>query len=142
MCSARRIQAGALSLASPEVRFELDSETHDPLDVKAYQLRETNALVEEFMLFANITVARQITNAFPRFAMLRRHPPPDRRNFDTLVAAARAVGIDLSVGTSKELADSLDRAHKESNPYLNKLLRILATRCMQQVCFYVCLFAA
>jgi exosome complex exonuclease DIS3/RRP44 len=39
------MEAGALSLASAEVRFMLDSETHDPLDVAAYEMRETNELV-------------------------------------------------------------------------------------------------
>ena len=29
----RRIERGALTLASPEVKFEIDTETHDPLDV-------------------------------------------------------------------------------------------------------------
>mmetsp|Transcript_53145 Transcript_53145/g.105667 ORF Transcript_53145/g.105667 Transcript_53145/m.105667 type:complete len:81 (+) Transcript_53145:344-586(+) len=31
-------QGGALSLASPEVRFVLDSETSDPTDVAMYQV--------------------------------------------------------------------------------------------------------
>ena len=35
---ARRAEQGALSLASPEVKFELDTETHDPLDVGVYQV--------------------------------------------------------------------------------------------------------
>ncbi len=35
----RRADAGALQLASPEVRFEIDTETHDPLDVGMYQAR-------------------------------------------------------------------------------------------------------
>ena len=34
----RRTQNGALSLASPEVRFEIDTETHDPTDVGMYQV--------------------------------------------------------------------------------------------------------
>ena len=57
---AKRMEAGALTLASPEVRFKLDSETQDPTDVKMYNLKQANALVEEFMLFANITVAKKI----------------------------------------------------------------------------------
>ena len=35
---ARRTAAGALTLASPEVKFQLDSETQDPLDVGMYQV--------------------------------------------------------------------------------------------------------
>jgi hypothetical protein len=34
----RRADAGALQLASPEVKFEIDTETHDPLDVGMYQV--------------------------------------------------------------------------------------------------------
>ena len=35
----RRAEAGALQLASPEVKFEIDTETHDPLDVGMYQVQ-------------------------------------------------------------------------------------------------------
>jgi exosome complex exonuclease DIS3/RRP44 len=52
-----RIEQGALTLASPEVRFKLDDQTSNPSDVTAYALKESNALVEEFMLLANITVS-------------------------------------------------------------------------------------
>ena len=34
------------------------------------------------------------------------------------------------MATSRRLADSLDQAEDAADPYLNKLLRILATRCM------------
>ena len=40
----RRQEAGALSLASPEVRFEIDTETHDPLDVGVYQASASGML--------------------------------------------------------------------------------------------------
>ena len=33
-----RISKGALTLASPEVRFEVDSETHDPIDLQTKKL--------------------------------------------------------------------------------------------------------
>lgn len=35
----QRTERGALQLASPEVKFEIDTETHDPLDVGMYQVR-------------------------------------------------------------------------------------------------------
>ena len=34
----RRAERGALQLASPEVKFTIDTETHDPLDVGMYQV--------------------------------------------------------------------------------------------------------
>lgn len=63
---------GALNLASPEVKIHLDSsESSDPIDVEQKEMRETNSLVEEFMLLANISVARQIQEIFPQTAVLR-----------------------------------------------------------------------
>lgn len=46
--------------------------------------REANQLVEEFMLLANMSVARMIAGAFPDRAMLRRHPPPNERKIQDL----------------------------------------------------------
>lgn len=69
---AKRMAAGALNLASPEVKIQMDSsESSDPIDVKQKELLETNSLVEEFMLLANISVARKIQEVFPLTAVLR-----------------------------------------------------------------------
>lgn len=132
----RRMDAGALTLASPEVRFVLDSESQNPTDVQMYALKETNALVEEFMLLANITVGKKILRHFPTLSVLRRHPSPSRQQFDGLLAIAEAVGIELEVDNSKKLAASLDRATREDDPYFNKLLRILSTRCMMPAQYF------
>lgn len=127
---ARRIDAGALTLASPEVRFTLDSDGNNPTDVHLYETKEANSLVEEFMLLANITVGKKILRHFPTLSVLRRHPAPSKSQFDELLSAASAVGVALDVSSSRRLADSLDAAQRPSDPYFNKLLRILATRCM------------
>ena len=50
----KRLDAGALTLASVEVRFHLDSETADPIDLYTKELKETNSMVEEFMLLARV----------------------------------------------------------------------------------------
>lgn len=69
---AKRMAAGALNLASPEVKIHLDSsESSDPIDVEQKEMRETNSLVEEFMLLANISVAQRIQETFPQTAVLR-----------------------------------------------------------------------
>lgn len=127
----------ALVLASPEIRFQVDSETHDPIDVQAKKLRETNSMVEEFMLLANCSVAEKIEKEFPEFAMLRRHPCPPPSNFDPLIKAVRNQGFDIDTTTGKNLADSLDRIVKDDNPYFNTMLRILATRCMMQAVYFI-----
>jgi len=133
---AARKAAGALTLASAEVKFLLDSETADPVGVGAYELRETNSMVEEWMLAGNVAVAQRITESYPRYALLRRHPAPPLRNFDPLLAAAAAVNVSLDITSSKALADSLDAAAAASTPYVGRLLRILATRCMLQATYF------
>lgn len=127
---ARRAAAGALTLASPEVRFELDTETHDPLDVGMYVVRAANSMVEEMMLLANVAAARATLAAFPGAALLRRHPAPPPAHFAPLLAAAASAGFTLDVSSSRALADSLDGAVRGDDPFFNRLLRILATRCM------------
>jgi exosome complex exonuclease DIS3/RRP44 len=68
---AKRMENGALNLASPEVKVQMDTETSDPIDIQNKELLETNSLVEEFMLLANISVAKRIYEHFNDTAMLR-----------------------------------------------------------------------
>jgi len=152
----KRMDAGALNLASPEVKIESESETSDPIDVKTKEMLETNSLVEEFMLLANISVAGKIYEAFPQTAMLRfatllpstsppyatyarpkankqsrRHGAPPASNFEELQNQLKVTrGLTLRTDSSKALADSLDQCVDPSNPFFNTLVRILATRCM------------
>lgn len=53
-------------------------------------VRETNSMVEEFMLLANISVAQKIYDEFPDCAMLRKHPAPPPSNYDVLQKAAKS----------------------------------------------------
>jgi exosome complex exonuclease DIS3/RRP44 len=131
-----RMDRGALELASPEVKFEIDTETQDPLDVGMYQLRETNRMVEEMMLLANCAVAERCLQSFPANSLLRRHPVPPARQFEPLLLAATAVGVHIDIDSSKALAESLDRAVRNDDPYFNKLIRIMATRCMTQARYF------
>ncbi|XP_037070638.1 exosome complex exonuclease RRP44-like [Pollicipes pollicipes] len=132
----RRLENGALLLASPEIRFHIDSETHDPIDVQAKQLLETNSMVEEFMLLANVSVAEKILEEFPECALLRRHPQPPPNNFQPLVKAAELQGFKLNVDSNKALQESLNLAVRPDNPYFNTMLRIMATRCMMQAVYF------
>ena len=50
-----------------------------------YQSYDTNELVEEFMLLANVYVAEKIYNHYPSCAVLRRHPSPKEKEvMDTI----------------------------------------------------------
>ncbi|KAI8954395.1 RNB domain-containing protein [Xylaria longipes] len=133
----KRMDAGALSLSSPEVKVQMESETSDPIDVKTKELLDTNSLVEEFMLLANISVARKIYEAFPQTAILRRHGAPPKTNFDELANQLKVKrGLELRFDSSKALADSLDACVADGEPFFNTLVRIMATRCMMSAEYF------
>lgn len=106
------------------------------IDVELKEMKETNALVEEFMLLANISVARKIYENFPETAVLRRHPKPPQTNFDILKKSLEQYKIGLTTDSSKSLAESLDCATFKDDEYFNKLVRILTTRCMMQAVYF------
>ena len=133
----KRLDAGALNLASPEVKVHTDSETSDPGEVEIKKLLATNSLVEEFMLLANISVAKKIYDEFPQTAMLRRHAAPPSTNFETLnEMLQKRKGMSISIESSKALADSLDRCVDAEDPYFNTLVRIMSTRCMMAAQYF------
>lgn len=133
----KRYDAGALNLASPEVKVQMESETSDPVDVQTKRLLDTNSLVEEFMLLANITVAQKNYEAFPQTALLRRHAAPPKNNFEELANQLKVKkGLELRVDSSKALADSLDTCVDSSEPFFNTLVRIMATRCMMSAEYF------
>ncbi|KAJ5217353.1 Exosome complex exonuclease dis3 [Penicillium chermesinum] len=124
----KRYDAGALNLASPEVRIEADAdEVGDPLnDVKTKAMLETNSLVEEFMLLANISVASKIYDSFSQTALLH-----------LINQLSKKRNMELDVSSSGALASSLDRCVDPKNPFFNTLVRILATRCMTSAEYFV-----
>lgn len=133
----KRYDAGALNLASPEVKVQTESETSDPVDVQTKRLLDTNSLVEEFMLLANITVARKNYEAFPQTALLRRHAAPPKNNFEELANQLKVKkSMELRVDSSKALADSLDTCIDSNEPFFNTLVRIMATRCMMSAEYF------
>jgi len=89
------------------------------------------------MLFANSTVATFILEKFPLYSVLRRHPPPKEDALKALKKLLASNGFtEFKYGSSKELAESLDRAVKGDDAYFNKLVRILTTRCMNQAVYF------
>ncbi|KAF2691090.1 ribonuclease R [Lentithecium fluviatile CBS 122367] len=133
----KRYEAGALNLASPEVKVQTESETSDPVDVQTKKLLDTNSLVEEFMLLANISVAAKNYEAFPQTALLRRHAAPPKTNFEELANQLKVKkGLELRSDSSKALADSLDTCVVPEEPFFNTLVRIMATRCMMSAEYF------
>ncbi|MBP5317940.1 MAG: ribonuclease R [Paludibacteraceae bacterium] len=73
-----RFKNGAIAFERAEVRFEID-ETGKPLDVYFKESKDSNKLVEEFMLLANRTVAEHIGKTEKTFVYrVHDEPNPDK----------------------------------------------------------------
>lgn len=71
----RRLDNGSLTLNSVKLMFELDAQGQ-PISVKQFESKDANHLVEEFMLCANISVAKKIASVYPQASLLRKHEAP------------------------------------------------------------------
>ena len=132
----QRLDAGALILSSNSMKFNLDNETNTITDISEYKTYQTNSLVEECMLLANVWVAKKIYESFPSCAILRRHPPPKEKELNNFIKILKERGFELKAGNNMELNNSLDNINKKGDPFFNKLVRSLLTRTMNQAKYF------
>ena len=127
---AGRFQEGSVSITQHKVGFVLGPHAL-PIDIQFHQQREANQLVEELMLLANQTVARVIAEAYPRQALLRRHPEPLDKSLADLKRLCEAVGLPLTGTSSVELQRLMERVDASTHPLLPLLLRQQCAKSMQ-----------
>ena len=111
----KRVDQGALRIDLPRLSFSMDWSTRTPVGFRVYQLKESNRLIEEFMLLANMRVAEKIYRAFPAIAVLRCHPPPLPVKLEQLADMLQTIGIHLDVSSSAALQESLIRYGQSSD---------------------------
>uniref|UniRef100_A0A8D2KQY3 DIS3-like exonuclease 2 n=1 Tax=Varanus komodoensis TaxID=61221 RepID=A0A8D2KQY3_VARKO len=104
----QRFMDGALRLDQLKLSFTLDKETGMPQGCHIYQYRDSNKLVEEFMLLANTAVAHRIYRSFPTKALLRRHPPPQTKMLSDLMEFCSQMGLDIDCSSAGALHKSLN----------------------------------
>lgn len=115
----KRVRQGALRINLPRLAFSMDWKTRTPVGFRVYELKESNRLIEEFMLLANMRVAEKIYQTFPHIAVLRCHPPPIAQKLDQLANLLEVVGIHLDVSSSAALQKSLLLYGQSSNDPLS-----------------------
>ncbi|XP_041377898.1 DIS3-like exonuclease 2 [Gigantopelta aegis] len=102
-----RFDGGALRLDQVKIQYTLDKDTGLPNGYFVYQQRDSNKLIEEFMLLANMAVAHRIYKFCPEKALLRRHPAPQEKALDNLMQLAQELGVPLDCRDSGSLHASL-----------------------------------
>ncbi|XP_008275897.1 DIS3-like exonuclease 2 isoform X1 [Stegastes partitus] len=136
---AQRFSGGALRLDQLKLSFTLDKETMMPQGCYVYQYRDSNKLVEEFMLLANIATAHHIYRKFPELALLRRHPPPKTKMVDELQELCDQLGIDIDLSSAGALHKSLNTTLGDDE-YTSARKEVLTHMCSRpmQMALYFC----
>uniref|UniRef100_A0A669C498 DIS3-like exonuclease 2 n=1 Tax=Oreochromis niloticus TaxID=8128 RepID=A0A669C498_ORENI len=136
---AQRFLGGALRLDQLKLSFTLDKETMMPQGCYIYQYRDSNKLVEEFMLLANIATANHIYRKFPELALLRRHPPPKAKMMDELQELCDQLGIKIDLSSAGLLHKSLNTAFGDDE-YTSARKEVLTHMCSRpmQMALYFC----
>jgi DIS3-like exonuclease 2 len=131
MLRKKRYLSGALALNQTKISFVLNKELDCmPYGYNVYQQKDSNRLVEEFMLLANIAVAHRIYNIFPTKAILRRHPSPNGKQLEQVGKTISSCGYNCDTMTSGSIQTYLSWI-QETNPIGALTLTCLLTKTMQ-----------
>ncbi|KAK7301320.1 hypothetical protein RJT34_12181 [Clitoria ternatea] len=133
----KRFSDGALRLENPKVAVLFD-ENGVPYDSMLCERKESNFLVEEYMLLANRTVAEVICRAYPDGALLRRHPEPNMRKLKEFMAFCQKHGLELDTSSSGQLHWSLEQIKEKlkGDRVLYEILISYATKPMQLASYF------
>jgi len=112
-----RFDNGALALNGVKLSFRLDSDGETPMMCAPYPIRDSNRLVEEYMLLANYLVAQRLLQ-HTKLAVIRMHPPPLTMGLKNIVEIGKEIGFHIDTKDSKSLQESLNRLGRECNDEL------------------------
>jgi ribonuclease R len=135
----KRFSAGAISFERMEVKFNLD-EQGKPLGVFFKESKESNHLVEEFMLLANRSVAELIgkpkDKTKPKTFVYRIHdrPDPDKlANFNTFI---QKFGYAIETQSPHTISRSLNRLLQNvKGRHEENVIETLALRAMAKAVY-------
>jgi DIS3-like exonuclease 2 len=121
---ALRFRNGAVALEAVKLTFKLDDDRETPLMCEPYPIRDSNKLVEEYMLLANFLVAQRLITHTGPLACLRHHEPPDYEGLEKAAELAmEAIGFRIDIESSEAVQRSLNRLGREcQDPILLKCI--------------------
>ena len=133
---SRRLAHGALSLNNPKITFRLDGDGN-PVSSSLYEIRESNQLIEEYMLLANYLVAEKLVETVGRYGFLRCHPPPNPSGLESLVALGARVGYDIDISSAHALQRSLKDISASEDPVVARAITTLMMLPMTNAEYFV-----
>ena len=126
-----RFENGALNLDSGDIKILVDDQG-EPEEILHSENDESHQLVEELMLLANETIAKELKKKnLP--GIFRVHPDPDESNLEELRHFLQLFGISCGELTSrKEVTKALVGINKHP---ISQVLRIKFLRSLKQACY-------
>lgn len=107
MMRSKRLKNNSVSFDKKEIKFILD-ENAKPIGLKMKQMKESNQLIEEFMLLANQMVAKLLNEkGFPN--VNRSHDSPSGDKLTQLANFVEPLGYELNVYNPDILKSELNK---------------------------------
>ncbi|KAK5971230.1 RNB domain-containing protein [Trichostrongylus colubriformis] len=129
----KRRESGSLQLDQPKLKFALDDDNKSPIGVSICEAKDSNRLVEEFMLLANMAVARKIERHYRKTALLRCHPPPKAKVLRDALKLCKNIGFPIDGTSSGELSRALApfRSNSRLLRSINQVLSMVLMKAME-----------
>ena len=104
----QRFTSGALDFNETDIGFDLDEATGMPNGCSLYEYKDSNRMIEEFMLLANMSVGEEIYKQHPKRAILRCHPAPHKVLLQQVEEVCRKYDIPFDASDSGSISKSLN----------------------------------
>lgn len=112
----QRFQNGAIAFSSEEVKFKLD-EKGKPIEAYIKEQKDSNRMIEDFMLLANKKVAQRIGQKRgrqePRTFVYRIHDQPNPDKLQTFAEFVKKLGYKFQNESQKSISLSLNKLFTE-----------------------------
>lgn len=139
---AERFKRGSFNFEKPEIKFELAPDGK-PVGVYFKEYKQSNELIEEFMLLANKRVAEWVNKPAghgddgkkkkkERTFVYRVHDKPDEEKLRSFSLFVKKFGYQMHMGSHKKISESLNQlmkeiqGKKEQNILENLAVRVMA----------------
>jgi ribonuclease R len=109
----KRMASGAISFDKVEVKFNLNEQA-EPVGVYFKEAKDSNKLIEEFMLLANRKVAEYIGKQNKTF-VYRIHDEPDQDKLINLQTVISKFGYNINFKSKEAMAKSINNLLEEAH---------------------------
>ena len=111
-----RCKKGSINFETQEVRFRLDKHGN-PLEIYLREMKDSNKLIEDFMLLANRKVAEFVgktkNNSKPKTFVYRVHDSPVPEKLENFTQFIAKLGYKMNFNNRKSLAQSFNKLFEQ-----------------------------